>query len=119
MSSWYVLSALGLYPLSPASATFHFSPPLFGRVEVRLATNATLVIAAANQAPGNARILGVTWNGAPVAGVSVAYADLMRGGVLEFTMGPSSSSPSSRARTEAAVAGAPAGLRGARASRRA
>ena len=47
-----------------------------------------LVISAKNQGPANVYVQGLTWNGKAVAGVEVQYSDLMKGGVLEFTMGP-------------------------------
>jgi len=34
MGAWYVLSALGLYSLSPGSEMYSFGSPLFGRVEI-------------------------------------------------------------------------------------
>jgi putative alpha-1,2-mannosidase len=41
-----------------------------------------------NQSPTNVYVQGVTWNGVAVAGVSVSYFDIIKGGTLQFTMGP-------------------------------
>lgn len=88
MGAWYIFNALGIYPLSPASGNYILGSPLFANVTIAVDNGATLTIAAVNQAPANVYVQGVTWNGAAVSGVNVAYADLMAGGVLQFTMGP-------------------------------
>ncbi len=45
-----------------------------------------LNVVALNSGPGNVYVASVAWNGAPVAGMYVAYADLIKGGTLTFTM---------------------------------
>ena len=86
MGAWFIFNAIGLYPLSPASASFALGSPLFGSVSVDVGAAQPLVISAANQCPNCVYVTGATWNGAPVSGVSVAYADLMQGGTLAFSM---------------------------------
>ena len=87
MASWYLLNVIGLYPLSPASGVYHVGSPLFANVTIAIDGAAQpLVIAAVNQAPGNVYVQALTWNGAPVTGVTVPYASLMQGGTLLFTM---------------------------------
>ncbi len=87
MGAWFVLNALGLYGLSPASGDYVLGSPLFAEVDITLdGASGPLKVVAVNQGPGNVRVASVTWNGAPVAGVSVKYADLMKGGTLTFVM---------------------------------
>ncbi len=87
MGAWYIFNALGLYPLSPASGDFVLGSPLLGSVTLALdGAAAPLTITAVNQGPANVYVTGATWNGAPVEGVRVAYAELMKGGTLEFTL---------------------------------
>jgi putative alpha-1,2-mannosidase len=94
MGAYHALNVLGLYPLSPASGDYILGSPLFANVTITIDGAARpLVISAVNQGPSNAYVQGATWNGAPVSGVYVSYADLMAGGVLEFTMGPAPASP--------------------------
>jgi predicted alpha-1,2-mannosidase len=88
MGAWYILNALGLYPLSPASGDYVIGSPLFANVTVTIDGGAPLVITAINQGPDNVYVQGVSWGGGAVSGVAVAYADLMQGGTLEFIMGP-------------------------------
>jgi putative alpha-1,2-mannosidase len=91
MGAWYVLNALGLYPLSPASGNYTVGSPLFAQVDIAIGSDGAsdgkvLSIRALNQGPGNVYVSALTWQGQPVQGVAVPYAALMQGGVLQFTM---------------------------------
>ena len=87
MGAWYILNALGLYPLSPASGDYVLGSPLFGNVSITIdGASQPLTIVALNQGPANVYVHAVEWNGAPLPGVTVPYASLMQGGVLQFTM---------------------------------
>ena len=86
MGAWHIFNVLGMYPLSPSSGEYVLGSPLFGSVSIDVNATRPLVISALNQAPENVYVTGVTWNGAPVSGVSVKYSDLMAGGTLQFTM---------------------------------
>ncbi len=44
MSSWYVFSALGLYPFSPADDTYIVTVPIFAEVRWKLDNGKELVI---------------------------------------------------------------------------
>jgi len=105
MGAWYVLSALGLYNLSPGSGVYIFGSPLFGRVEVDISDighysdmsndkdrykKKVLVIEAVNNSPDNKYIQSVRWNDETISGdqSGIGYAVLREGGVLTFVMGP-------------------------------
>ena len=110
MGAWYVLSALGLYNLSPGSGVYTFGSPLFGRIEVDISdiidhndmsinmmssdghrkSTILLVIEAMNNSPDNKYIQSVRWNGETISGdqSGIDYAALREGGVLTFVMGP-------------------------------
>ncbi len=51
-SAWYVWSALGFYPVCPASGTYALGAPRFDRIEVTLPTGKTLVVNAHGAAAG-------------------------------------------------------------------
>ena len=90
MGAWFILNALGLYPLSPASGDYVLGSPLFGNVSIAIDGAAQpLTILALNQAPENVYVHAVSWRGVPITGVTVPYASLMQGGVLQFTMASS------------------------------
>lgn len=89
MSAWYILSALGFYPLDPASGTYELGSPAVQSATLRFGkplAEATLRIAVRNYAPGNWRVARVTLNGTELADRRIRHADLVRGGTLEFEM---------------------------------
>ncbi|CAL4870063.1 hypothetical protein MMA231_04361 (plasmid) [Asticcacaulis sp. MM231] len=88
MSAWYILSAMGFYPVDPVSCIYVFGSPLFRRVEIPLANGKTLRILAPQTNEANIYIQSVKWNGKPHSRSWISHADLMSGGVLMFEMGP-------------------------------
>lgn len=87
MSAWYVLSAMGLYPVDPVSANWVFGSPLVDRAEIELAEGKKLVIEARGNGKGKPYIQRVTWNGKPWTRSWISHADLAAGGTLVFDMG--------------------------------
>ena len=88
MDAWYVLSALGLYPVCPGSGEYQLVAPLFKEAKVHLGSGKTLTIRADH--PEWAYIADVTLNGEPVRQHFLTYAEIMGGGELSFRL---SSSP--------------------------
>lgn len=86
MSAWYILSALGLYPVDPVSGIYVFGAPLFPRAEIPLSNGKKLVIIAEHVDDQHVYIDAVQWNGKPHAKTWIAYRTLMQGGELRFTM---------------------------------
>ena len=89
MSAWYILSALGFYPLNPADGWYEIGSPLVDRATIRIGrpyAPATLSIIVRNQAPENWRVKSVTFNGNPLPARRIHHNDLVRGGELVFDM---------------------------------
>lgn len=84
MSSWYVFSALGLYPVCPGSPDYVIGKPLVGEAIIPLASGDTLRILA--DAPNKRYVKQVLWNGEPYPNSYISYEQLMQGGTLEFIM---------------------------------
>lgn len=83
MSAWYVLSAIGLYPLAPATGTFVLIPPLFPRVTLRPEGGAELTISTR----GSGRFISrVRVNGAEWTEIAIDHATLAAGGTIEFEL---------------------------------
>lgn len=79
MSSWYVFSALGLYPLCPANPEYVVTVPLFDRVTWRPGNGKTVDILK----PGKGRKLtGITVNGASNKGYFVSHDIFKNGGTI-------------------------------------
>lgn len=86
MSAWYVLSAMGFYPVSPGSPTYAIGRPLLDRVVVEAGV-APFVIEAANNAPDHKYIQSITWNGKPYEKLFITQEMINSGGYLKIEMG--------------------------------
>jgi predicted alpha-1,2-mannosidase len=88
MSAWYIFTALGFYPVNPASAQYMIGSPLFTRATLNLPNGKRFEISAPNNSPGNPYIQSARLNGAPLVDPVITYEQLQAGGELEFVMGP-------------------------------
>ena len=88
-SSWYVLSAMGFYPVDPASPDYIIGSPLFDEVTIHLGNGKDFVIVANNNSAKNIYIQSATLNGKPLNRPWFSHADIVNGGRLIFQMGPS------------------------------
>ncbi len=86
MSAWYIMSAGGFYPVAPGSPVYAFGTPLFPEMTYRLENGKAFTIRAKNVSPTNKYILNAKLNGAPYKKAFITHDDIMRGGVLEFSM---------------------------------
>jgi predicted alpha-1,2-mannosidase len=88
MSAWYVLSALGFYPLAVGSPFYEIGSPLFTKATVHLENGRDLVISAPNTDPRNIYVHGVKVNGTSHHSTTLPHDLVANGGTLEFDMGP-------------------------------
>jgi len=86
MSAWFVLSALGFYPVDPVEAAYVFGSPLFERAEMQLGKGRKLVVEAPGNRPDTPYVAAVTWNGRPWSKSWISHRELAAGGTLRFTM---------------------------------
>ena len=87
MSSWYVWSALGMYPETPGTSTLALGSPLFPKAVIQLPSGKTLTIngsGAANAAP---YVQSATWNNASWNDAYVPTTAVSNGGTLSFKLG--------------------------------
>ena len=75
MSSWYVFSALGLYPYSPADESYIVSVPLFDQVNFKLGDK-TLTIVKKN---AGRKLTAITYDDKKVDGYFVSHHELIKG----------------------------------------
>jgi len=87
MSAWYVLSALGFYPVDPVSGNYVFGSPLVDRADIDLGSGRKLKIAVKRASPRDAYIHSVNLNGKPHHKLWFKHADIAGGGTIELTMG--------------------------------
>ncbi|TDW96740.1 putative alpha-1,2-mannosidase [Dinghuibacter silviterrae] len=80
ISAWYVLGALGLYPVDPASGDYAVCLPLVRAATLHLPGGKTFRIIVRTAGPQYTLVL----NGQPHPSFSLSHAELQKGGVLEF-----------------------------------
>ncbi|MBN1341002.1 MAG: GH92 family glycosyl hydrolase [Bacteroidales bacterium] len=88
MSAWYVLSAMGFYPVTPGDPVYAIGSPLFEEAEIHLENGKTFTIKAINNSPQNVYIQSAKLNGTDYHNAYILHADIMKGGGLGFEMGP-------------------------------
>lgn len=86
MSSWYVLSSLGIYPVNPAQGVYHFGTPLFPKATLNLENKHRFSIIANKLSKENKYIKSIRLNGHPLKRLYITHKEIMAGGVLEFEM---------------------------------
>lgn len=88
MSAWYILSALGFYPISPGSGAYVLGSPAVDQATLRLPGGKTFVMEAKNNSPQNIYIQSATLNGRPYSRAYLLHRDIVAGGSLALVMGP-------------------------------
>ena len=89
MSSWYVFSALGMYPETPGTSDLALGSPMFTQAVVTLPSGNTLTVNAPAAADNAPYIQSATWNGSAWNNAYVPTSAITSGGTLAFTMGTS------------------------------
>lgn len=87
MSSWYVLSALGIYSVCPGTDEYVIGSPVFKKATITLENRNKFTVEAVNNSKENVYIQSATLNGKPYSKNFIKHADIMNGGVLRFQMG--------------------------------
>jgi len=86
MSAWFVLSALGFYPVNPASGQYIFGRPFFQEAQIPLNNGKTFVIKTKNLTSDSIYIRSVTLNGKSWNKGYINHSDIINGGELVFEM---------------------------------
>ncbi len=87
MSAWYILNAMGIYSVAPASGVFSFGRPIFDSITIDLPKGKKLTIVAHNNSRDNKYVESIVINGEQIDKPFIDYETLMAGGTIEFTMG--------------------------------
>jgi predicted alpha-1,2-mannosidase len=86
MSAWYIFTALGFYPVTPASTEYAIGRPFVPRASIHLSNGHTFTITASPMDKAHPYVGAVTLNGKPLDRVYLKHADILAGGELHFTM---------------------------------
>jgi predicted alpha-1,2-mannosidase len=91
MSAWFVLSALGFYPVCPGSGVYILGSPLFSRATIHLDEGfykgKVFEIVAEAQAPDHPYIQSAFLNGKPLSRSWLRHGEIAAGGCLELVLG--------------------------------
>ena len=86
MSSWYVLSSIGFYSVTPGSNIYQLGTPLFNHTHLNLENGKTFNIIANGLSKTHFYVKSVTLNGKTLTTPQLTYSQLMDGGTLIFEM---------------------------------
>ncbi len=86
MSSWYVLSALGFYPVTPGSDVYILGTPRFDKATMNLENGKQFTIKANRETEGAIYVSAVTLNGKPLDRTYIRHEEIMAGGELIFDL---------------------------------
>ena len=87
MSSWYILSSMGLYQVEPAGGKYVFGSPLFDSATMDVGNGKEFTIKAINNSATNIYVQSARLNGKTYDKSYIMFDDIKAGGTLEFTMG--------------------------------
>jgi predicted alpha-1,2-mannosidase len=88
MSAWYILSALGFYPVNPGQPIYALGSPMFDRAELHLENGKTFKVEVQRTDPGDIFVRGVWLNGQALDKCWIEHRQILAGGVLRFQLGP-------------------------------
>lgn len=86
MSAWYVMSALGFYPVTPGHPSYALGSPLFKKATISLSNGNTFIIEAPENNEDNIYVEKVELNGDRHENNWISHSDIMNGGKLTFYM---------------------------------
>ncbi len=87
-SAWYVFSALGFYPVCPASDEYAVGAPLFQRATIHLENGQKIVVKAPENTPENRYIGRLMVDGKPCDDYFFRWSKLSQGAEIDFDMQP-------------------------------
>jgi predicted alpha-1,2-mannosidase len=84
MSAWYIFSAMGLYPVNPASGNYDLGSPVFKKVTLKLPDGKEFIILANDVNEKNRPVKKIKLNGKLYTELYISHKDIIKGGKLEF-----------------------------------
>lgn len=85
-SAWYVFSAMGFYPVCPASGEFAVGTPLFKHVKVNMPSGKSFTVNAPENSNDNFYIRSMKVNGLEQTRTWLTYKELADGASVDFDM---------------------------------
>ena len=89
MSSWYIFSSMGFYPVNPANGIYAIGSPILKSAEISLSNGKVFHMSIKNAGKANIYIQSVRLNGKLYNKTYITQNDIMSGSSIEFIMGKS------------------------------
>lgn len=86
MSAWYVFSALGFYPVNPASGDYVFGSPLINQATIKLPGNKTFKVVVLENGEHKPYIQKIELNGKPYTKSFITHQEIVKGGEMKIYM---------------------------------
>jgi len=86
LSSWYVFTAMGFYPVTPGNPEYVIGSPLFEEVLIDLGDGKELKIRAEGASAQNKYVHTVLVNGKEVKGYRFSHKEIAKGGTVDLEM---------------------------------
>ncbi len=86
-SAWYVFSAMGFYPVTPAVDQYVIGAPLFKKISVKLENGNTIQIDAPDNGANNRYVQNIQFNGSDYSKNYFNFNELKNGATIRFDMG--------------------------------
>jgi len=87
MSSWVVLTSMGIYPVTPGDPVYTITSPVFSKVAINLPEGKVFQILAPGASARNKYIQRAELNGQPLNTPFISHAAIMAGGTLFLELG--------------------------------
>jgi putative alpha-1,2-mannosidase len=87
MSAWLVMSALGFYPVNPASGQYDLTSPWIDEAEINLENGHMFRIFTEKQSSDSRIVNQVLLNGKALDKMLITHDQIMQGGTLKFVLG--------------------------------
>ena len=87
MSAWYILSAMGFYPVAPGTNQYVIGTPIFNKVTIDLENGKEFIVTAENVSDKNIYIQSIKLNGQNYKKTYLTYEDIIGGCTVNFKMG--------------------------------
>jgi predicted alpha-1,2-mannosidase len=88
MSAWYIFTAMGFYPVCPASDYYVIGSPALKKAVMHMSNGKKFTMTAENLSEQNIYVQAVRLNSKDWPSPFLPYGEVKSGGTLEFTMGP-------------------------------
>ena len=86
MASWFILSAMGIYPLTPASGFYEMGISLFDKMKVKLSSGNTIKIRTSENYPHKNFVKDIKVDGKILEGKRISHEDFIRAREIVFSL---------------------------------